>query len=137
MAHDFTLPVLFGCCPLLINFDCQSPLLSHCRFVEALRAQLREKIEIKGIQLPPLCCCGDSVWDTNPETCANNCVFYKNPRGKSRRQTDNIHDCQTCSDFCRNLSCESSTWVLSFGRVSLLRYNSSNPNEKSWVPKSM
>ncbi|OWF51416.1 coiled-coil domain-containing protein 15-like [Mizuhopecten yessoensis] len=51
------------------------------RFVEALRAQLREKIELKGIQLPPLCCCGISVWDTNPETCANNCVFYKNPRG--------------------------------------------------------
>ncbi|XP_069139453.1 trichohyalin-like [Argopecten irradians] len=51
------------------------------RFVEALRAQLREKIELKGIQLPPLCCCGSTVWDTNPETCANNCVFYKNPRG--------------------------------------------------------
>ncbi|XP_060068170.1 trichohyalin-like [Ylistrum balloti] len=51
------------------------------RFVEALRAQLREKIELKGIQLPPLCCCGNTVWDTNPETCANNCVFYKNPRG--------------------------------------------------------
>ncbi|KAL3865154.1 hypothetical protein ACJMK2_006775 [Sinanodonta woodiana] len=54
------------------------------RYVEALRHQLKEKIRNKNIELPPLCLCGDSIWDTNPETCANNCVFYKNPRGYAR-----------------------------------------------------
>ncbi|KAK3610419.1 hypothetical protein CHS0354_016598 [Potamilus streckersoni] len=54
------------------------------RYVEALRQQLKEKIRKKNIELPPLCLCGDSIWDTNPETCANNCVFYKNPRGYAR-----------------------------------------------------
>ncbi|XP_016373827.1 coiled-coil domain-containing protein 15-like [Sinocyclocheilus rhinocerous] len=31
-------------------------------------------------ELPPLCCCGDSFWDSHPDTCANNCIFYKNPK---------------------------------------------------------
>lgn len=54
------------------------------RFVEALRQQLRERIQIRNIELPPLCCCGETIWDTNPETCANNCVFYKNHRGYAK-----------------------------------------------------
>ena len=29
----------------------------------------------------PLCSCGATIWDTNPNTCANNCIFYKNPKG--------------------------------------------------------
>ena len=50
-------------------------------YVEALRCNLRENVTLRGIDLPALCCCGESVWDTNPDTCANNCVFYKNHKG--------------------------------------------------------
>ncbi|XP_052250407.1 coiled-coil domain-containing protein 15-like isoform X2 [Dreissena polymorpha] len=54
------------------------------RYIGALREQLKDKVRRRGVELPPLCCCGDSIWDTNPETCANNCVFYKNPKEYGR-----------------------------------------------------
>lgn len=60
---------------ILVNF------FISVRYIEALRQQLKDKVRRKKIELPPLCCCGDSIWDTNPETCANNCFFYKNPKG--------------------------------------------------------
>uniref|UniRef100_A0A8C3QI77 Coiled-coil domain containing 15 n=1 Tax=Cyanoderma ruficeps TaxID=181631 RepID=A0A8C3QI77_9PASS len=50
----------------------------HMRYVEALRAQMREKVKFCNIDLPPLCSCGSDFWDSHPDTCANNCVFYKN-----------------------------------------------------------
>ncbi|KAJ7410207.1 sugar phosphate exchanger 2-like protein [Pitangus sulphuratus] len=50
----------------------------QARYVEALRAQMREKIKACNIDLPPLCSCGSEFWDSHPDTCANNCVFYKN-----------------------------------------------------------
>lgn len=56
-----------------------------CRYVEALRARMREKIKLNNIDLPPLCSCGPGFWDSHPDTCANNCVFYKNPKGRSSR----------------------------------------------------
>jgi hypothetical protein len=51
------------------------------RYIEALRAQVKERIVLENTDLPPLCCCGDSFWDSHPDTCANNCVFYNNPKG--------------------------------------------------------
>lgn len=48
------------------------------RFVAALRAKIQEKLEFHNITLPPLCGCSGSFWGTNPYTCANNCLFYKN-----------------------------------------------------------
>lgn len=51
------------------------------RYVEALRAQLKERLASYTTPLPPLCSCGKQVWDTDPQTCANNCPFYQNPRG--------------------------------------------------------
>ncbi|KAJ7996857.1 hypothetical protein DPEC_G00222870 [Dallia pectoralis] len=48
------------------------------RYIEALRAQMKEKMAIEKTELPPLCSCGDSFWDSHPDTCANNCVFYSN-----------------------------------------------------------
>ncbi|KAK6317365.1 hypothetical protein J4Q44_G00127650 [Coregonus suidteri] len=50
------------------------------RYIEALRAQMKERIALENTELPPLCCCGDSFWDSHPDTCANNCVFYNNPK---------------------------------------------------------
>ncbi|KAK1787543.1 hypothetical protein P4O66_016046 [Electrophorus voltai] len=51
------------------------------RYVEAMRVQMKERLEKEGVELPPLCCCGDGFWDSHPDTCANNCPFYHNPKG--------------------------------------------------------
>lgn len=51
------------------------------RYLDALRAQLRDKLTLYPTSLPPLCSCGNTVWDTHPQTCANNCPFYHNPKG--------------------------------------------------------
>lgn len=53
-----------------------------CRFIEALRAQMKERMSQVKLELPPLCCCASSFWDSHPDTCANNCVFYNNPKGE-------------------------------------------------------
>ncbi|XP_051964823.1 coiled-coil domain-containing protein 15 [Xyrauchen texanus] len=50
------------------------------RYVDAVQALIKEKLEKDKVELPPLCCCGDTFWDSHPETCANNCVFYNNPK---------------------------------------------------------
>lgn len=52
------------------------------RYIQALKARLKEKLDSKQFCVPPLCLCGNSVWDANPDTCANNCVFYRNPKGQ-------------------------------------------------------
>ena len=52
------------------------------RYIQALKARLKEKLDSNQLCVPPLCLCGTSVWDTNPDTCANNCVFYRNPNGQ-------------------------------------------------------
>ncbi|KAM3921122.1 coiled-coil domain-containing protein 15 [Leptodactylus fuscus] len=54
------------------------------RYVEALRAQMKDKMLLHNIDLPPLCCCGSDFWDSHPDTCANNCIFYKNPKAYTR-----------------------------------------------------
>ena len=51
------------------------------RYVEALRIQLRDRLSSCPTPPPPLCSCGFTLWDTDPQTCANNCPFYRNPRG--------------------------------------------------------
>ena len=51
------------------------------RYIEALQAQMKERIVQEKVELPHLCWCGDSFWDSHPDTCANNCVFYNNPKG--------------------------------------------------------
>jgi len=57
------------------------------RYIDALRQTSKERTRINGVFLPPLCPCGPSIWDTHPESCANNCVFYKNPKGYIRALT--------------------------------------------------
>ncbi|KAG9482419.1 coiled-coil domain-containing protein 15 [Eleutherodactylus coqui] len=54
------------------------------RYIEALRAQMKDKMLLHSIELPPLCCCGSDFWDSHPDTCANNCIFYKNPKAYTR-----------------------------------------------------
>ena len=54
------------------------------RYIEALKVILKEKLQTRNIVLPPLCSCGPTIWDANPDTCANNCVFYKNPKAYAK-----------------------------------------------------
>ncbi|XP_047373998.1 coiled-coil domain-containing protein 15 [Sciurus carolinensis] len=65
------------------------------RYVEALRAQVQEKMQLYNITLPPLCCCGPDFWDAHPDTCANNCIFYKNHRAYHRA----LHSVISSSDI--------------------------------------
>ena len=51
------------------------------RYIQALRVRLKEQVESRKLDVPPLCACGVSLWDASPDTCANNCSFYKNPKG--------------------------------------------------------
>ncbi|XP_068834551.1 coiled-coil domain-containing protein 15 [Capricornis sumatraensis] len=63
------------------------------RYVEALRAQIQEKMQLYNITLPPLCCCGPDFWDAHPDTCANNCIFYKNHKAYTRALHSVISSC--------------------------------------------
>ncbi|XP_036990155.2 coiled-coil domain-containing protein 15 [Artibeus jamaicensis] len=63
------------------------------RYVEALRAQIQEKLQLYNITLPPLCCCGPGFWDAHPDTCANNCIFYKNHRAYTRALHSVLSSC--------------------------------------------
>nr|XP_054517666.1 coiled-coil domain-containing protein 15 isoform X8 [Pan troglodytes] len=65
----------------------------YLRYVEALRAQIQEKMQLYNITLPPLCCCGPDFWDAHPDTCANNCIFYKNHRAYTRALHSFISSC--------------------------------------------
>ncbi len=51
------------------------------RYFEALRARLKERVLNKHTAVLPLCSCGTTIWDADPYTCANNCPFYRNPKG--------------------------------------------------------
>ncbi|XP_059039867.1 coiled-coil domain-containing protein 15 isoform X4 [Mustela lutreola] len=63
------------------------------RYMEALRVQIQEKMRLYNITLPPLCCCGPDFWDAHPDTCANNCIFYKNRRAYTRALHSVINSC--------------------------------------------
>ncbi|XP_019810626.2 coiled-coil domain-containing protein 15 isoform X5 [Bos indicus] len=63
------------------------------RYVEALRAQIQEKMQLYNITLPPLCCCGPDFWDAHPDTCANNCIFYKNHKAYTRALHSVVNSC--------------------------------------------
>ncbi|XP_036894163.1 coiled-coil domain-containing protein 15 isoform X2 [Sturnira hondurensis] len=63
------------------------------RYMEALRAQIQEKMQLYNITLPPLCCCGPGFWDAHPDTCANNCIFYKNHRAYTRALHSVLSSC--------------------------------------------
>lgn len=49
------------------------------RYIEALKNLIQQKSTANEKMIPPICSCSGSLLDTNPDTCANNCIFYKNP----------------------------------------------------------
>ncbi|XP_067909932.1 coiled-coil domain-containing protein 15-like isoform X2 [Heterodontus francisci] len=74
------------------------------RYIEALRAQMMEKIKLQNTDLPPLCCCGTNFWDSHPDKCANNCVFYKNPKVYARALQSVLSSCDAWDGHSRNIS---------------------------------
>ena len=54
------------------------------RYLAALKMRLREQVEMRKLVVPPLCSCAKTIWDANPNTCANNCIFYRNPNGRCK-----------------------------------------------------
>ncbi|XP_054659052.1 coiled-coil domain-containing protein 15 isoform X1 [Grus americana] len=73
--------------------DKQQRNKEYVRYIEALRAQMREKIKLYHIDLPLLCSCGSDFWDSHPDTCANNCVFYKNHTAYSQALQSVLASC--------------------------------------------
>ena len=55
------------------------------RYIKNLKQTLREKSTQLKLDLPPLCQCNlnqaTSWWENDWSACANNCLFYKNPKG--------------------------------------------------------
>ncbi|XP_060702935.1 coiled-coil domain-containing protein 15 isoform X4 [Hemiscyllium ocellatum] len=74
------------------------------RYIEALRAQMMEKIKLQNTDLPPLCCCGTDFWDSHPDKCANNCVFYKNPKVYVKALQSVLSSFDAWDGHCRNAS---------------------------------
>ncbi|XP_059813242.1 coiled-coil domain-containing protein 15 [Hypanus sabinus] len=74
------------------------------RYIEALRAQMMEKIKLWNTDLPPLCCCGSDFWDSHPDKCANNCVFYKNPKGYAKALQSVLSSYDAWDEHYRNRS---------------------------------
>ncbi|XP_042738165.1 coiled-coil domain-containing protein 15 [Lagopus leucura] len=65
----------------------------YTRYVEALRAEVKEKMKLYNINLPPLCSCSSDFWESHPDTCANNCIFYKNHKAYSQALQSVISSC--------------------------------------------
>ena len=54
------------------------------RYIHYLKQILKEKSLQQKIEMPSLCQCNNLttfLWETDWNTCANNCIFYKNPKG--------------------------------------------------------
>ena len=60
----------------------KSPSLNRC--IHYLKQMIKEKSEQQNADIPTLCQCNSLatlIWKTDWNTCANNCVFYNNPKG--------------------------------------------------------
>ena len=68
---------------VLSEKPCKEPSLS--RYIRYLKHLLKEKAMQFKLDMPLLCQCNMNskfeVWDIDWNKCANNCLFYKNPKG--------------------------------------------------------
>ena len=55
-------------------------------FLEALRRQVVDRIELQGVVLPRLCACSPHLPVLAPhwQHCANNCMYHNNPKVGTR-----------------------------------------------------
>ena len=69
--------------------------------MEALRNVAQERAEFCSLEMPRLCTCGPTIWDTHPNLCANNCIFYRNPKSKYNGFRARTNDFE--NNFCTSL----------------------------------
>jgi hypothetical protein len=64
------------------------------RYIRYLKQLLKEKATQFKIELPLLCQCNfnnqNEIWDIDWSKCANNCLFYKNPKGKKLNFSNSV-----------------------------------------------
>lgn len=58
------------------------------KYISYLRKILKQKCNLNKLEIPPICQCNFSsknnatfIWEIDFTKCANNCLFYKNPKG--------------------------------------------------------
>ena len=67
----------------------QIPSQNIDRYINYLKQLLKDKVKQNKLDIPSLCQCnsfnneinGINLWDSDWNTCANNCLFYNNPKG--------------------------------------------------------
>jgi hypothetical protein len=54
-------------------------------YIQYLKQMVKDKAIQHKLDLPPLCQCNleSNIWENDWNQCANNCIFYKNPKGIS------------------------------------------------------
>jgi hypothetical protein len=52
-------------------------------YIQYLKQMVKDKATQHKLDLPPLCQCNleSNIWENDWNQCANNCIFYKNPKG--------------------------------------------------------
>ena len=56
------------------------------RYIQHLKQLLKKKASMLKYEIPAVCQCNNLaafLWETDWNTCANNCIFYKNPKGEN------------------------------------------------------
>jgi hypothetical protein len=53
------------------------------QYIQYLKQLVKDKAIQQKLDLPPLCQCNleSKIWENDWNQCANNCIFYKNPKG--------------------------------------------------------
>ena len=65
--------------------DSKNSVSSLDRYIHHLKQMIKEKSQQQKMDIPTLCqcnCLATFIWETDWNTCANNCIFYNNPKGK-------------------------------------------------------
>lgn len=72
------------------------------RYIHYLKQMIKEKSQQQKRDIPTLCqcnCLATFIWETDWNTCANNCIFYNNPKGKATSVSNKINFIWTIGNF--------------------------------------
>lgn len=62
----------------------ERPQAAPQRSFAAARSALRDWSLAAGVQVPAMCPCAEDVFDCEPDMCAQNCPFFRDPDGELR-----------------------------------------------------
>lgn len=72
------------------------------RYIHYLKQMIKEKSQQQKMDIPTLCqcnCLATFIWETDWNTCANNCSFYNNPKGKATSVSIKIYFTRTIGNL--------------------------------------